>query len=126
MEALDNLRERVENFLHENTKLTVAVCGILLVFVVLAFILGAVTNNGNPKKEEPVIFPDTIPYSAVEEFFEPKKENLTEEYYFTRPQTSQWDDEEFDRWFTVPDKSTVNELGKANEKVADEILGAAP
>ncbi|MCQ2241872.1 hypothetical protein [Treponema sp.] len=125
MQALDNIKERIENFLQENTKLTVAVCVILVSFVVLAFIIGAFSEPAKPKAEKN-IFPDSIPYSAVEEFFEPKKENLTEDYYFTREQTSQWSDGEFDRWFTVPDKSTVDELGKANEKVADEILGAAP
>lgn len=125
MQPLDNIKERIENFLQENTKLTVAVCAILIAFAVLAFILGAISE---PKKQKTKknIFPDAIPYSAVEDFFEPKKENLTEEYYFTREQAPQWSNEEFDRWFTVPDKSTVEELGKANEKVADEILGAAP
>ncbi|WP_407397319.1 hypothetical protein [Treponema sp.] len=125
MQALDNIKERVQNFLQENTKLTVAVSAILVSFAVLAFIVGAISE---PKKKKPEknFFPDSIPYSAVEEFFEPQKENLTEDYYFTREQKSQWSDEEFDRWFTVPDNSTVEELGKANEKVADEILGAAP
>ena len=70
--------------------------------------------------------PEAIPFSAVEDFFKPKKENLTEEYYFTREQSSQWTDEEFDRWFTVPTNETVEELGKANNKVTEEILGAAP
>lgn len=125
MQALDNIKERIKNFLQQNTKLTVAVCVILISFAVLAFILGAVSDAKNKKPKE-IIFPDTIPYSAVDEFFEPKRENLTEDYYFTREQTSRWSDKEFDKWFTVPDISAVEDLGKANDKLADEILGAAP
>lgn len=125
MQALDEIKERIINFLHENTKLTVAVCSILLLLSTIAFILGAVDETKKAKPDT-FVFPDTIPYSAVEEFFEPKKENLTEDYYFTREQSSQWTDEEFNKWFTVPDKETVEELGKSNDKIADEILGVAP
>ena len=49
MQALDNIKERIENFLQENTKLTVAVCAILIAFAVLAFILGAISE---PKKQK--------------------------------------------------------------------------
>lgn len=125
MQVLNNIKERINNFLHENTKLTIAVSIILITLVVLALIIGTITESQN-KVPKQIIFPDTIPYSAVEDFFEPKKENLTEEYYFSREQNSAWTDEEFNKWFTVPSNSTVEELGKANEKVADEILGAAP
>lgn len=126
MEALENIKERIQDFLHENTKLTVAVCGILLTFAVLAFIVGASQEAEKSASKKKEIQLQEIPYSAVEEFFKPKKENLTEEYYFSREQQSQWSDEEFDRWFTVPSKNTVEQLGEANNKVAEEILGAAP
>ena len=125
MEALERIKDKVQNFLQENTKLTVAVCAILLSFAAIAFVMGMFSQP--PKKaKNKVVLPEAIPFSAVEDFFKPKKENLTEEYYFTREQSSQWTDEEFDRWFTVPTNETVEELGKANNKVTEEILAAAP
>ena len=125
MEALDNIKEKIQDFLQENTKLTVAVCAILLSFAAIAFVMGMFSQP--PKKaKNKVVLPEAIPFSAVEDFFKPKKENLTEEYYFTREQSSQWSEEEFDEWFTVPTKDKIEELGKANNKVTEEILGAAP
>ena len=44
MQALDNIKERIENFLQENTKLTVAVCAILLSFAAIAFVMGLIVN----------------------------------------------------------------------------------
>ena len=132
MEALDNIKEKIQDFLQENTKLTVAVCAILLSFAVIAFILGAFSESS--KKTKPKFgIPKSASVEAAlesvnvsESFFPPKKDSMTEEYYFTRELSSQWSEEEFDEWFTVPTKDKIEELGKANNKVADEILGAAP
>lgn len=62
----------------------------------------------------------------MEDFFPPKEDSLTEDYYFSREQNATWSKDEFDRWFSVPSKENVEALGKSNEKIANEILGAAP
>ncbi|MGN0728305.1 hypothetical protein [Treponema sp.] len=123
MNSLQEIKENIHSFLCENTKITVGISVLLLILTAAAVFSGFFQERGKPKE---FVFPDEIPFSAVEEFFPPEKDALTEEYYFSREQGASWDTDEFSRWFTVPSKENVEALGKANEKTASEILGAAP
>ncbi len=117
------VKENLQNFLRENTKITVGITILLVALAVFAFASGIFQEK---KKQEIFVFPEQIPFSAVEDFFPPKEDSLTEDYYFSREQNSTWSKDEFDRWFSVPSKENVEALGKSNEKIANEILGAAP
>jgi hypothetical protein len=126
MEFFDDAMYEIREFLHKNTKITVTVVSILLALTIFALFAGAFSGKNSAKKKDDMIFPDAIPYSAVQDFFPPRNSSLTEEYYFSREQTSSWSQEEFDRWFSLPTKESVEKLGKSNEKITEEILGAAP
>ncbi len=123
MDFIHNIKDFFYDFIHKNTKVTVSVIFILIVFVLFSFIMGIFHTE---KKQKPIVVPEQIPYSAIEDFFPPQKENFTEDYYFSREQTSSWSKEEFDKWFTVPSEENVENLGKSNQKRIEEILGAAP
>lgn len=125
MEWIDTVKDKFRECLSENTRVTVAVAAILLVLAALALAAGIIHEQSAVKNKE-IILPGQIPYSAVEQFFPPKKGGLTEDYYFSREQSSSWSQSEFDRWFSVPKADSIETLGKANEKIADEIIGAAP
>lgn len=123
MNFFEIIKENLQNFLRENTKITVGITILLVALAVFAFASGIFQEK---KKQETFVFPEQIPFSAVENFFPPKEDSLTEDYYFSREQNSVWSKDEFDRWFSVPSKENVEALGKSNEKIANEILGAAP
>lgn len=123
MNFFEIVKENLQNFLRENTKITAGITILLVVLAVFAFASGIFQEK---KKQEIFVFPEQIPFSAVEDFFPPKDDSLTEDYYFSREQNSTWSKDEFDRWFSVPSKENVEALGKSNEKIANEILGAAP
>ncbi|MEE0352436.1 MAG: hypothetical protein UDP17_03725 [Treponema sp.] len=123
MNFFEIVKENLQNFLRENTKITAGITILLVVLAVFAFVSGIFQEK---KKQEIFVFPEQIPFSAVEDFFPPKDDSLTEDYYFSREQNSTWSKDEFDRWFSVPSKENVEALGKSNEKIANEILGAAP
>ncbi|WP_296028745.1 hypothetical protein [uncultured Treponema sp.] len=123
MSFFEIVKENLQNFLRENTKITAGITILLVAFAVFAFVSGIFQEK---KKQETFVFPEQIPFSAVENFFPPKEDSLTEDYYFSREQNSIWSKDEFDRWFSVPSKENVEALGKSNEKIANEILGAAP
>ena len=125
LETLQDAKEGVTDFIQENAKITVAIVGILLVLSVSALLL-AISRDEGGKKEEAVVLPQVQPYHATDEFFPPQKESLTESYYFSREEGFEWSEEEFDRWFTLPTQEHVEDLGRANHKAADEILGEAP
>lgn len=125
LEALQDAKDNVTDFIQENAKVTVAIVGILLVLSVSALLL-AISRDEGGKKEEAVVLPQAQGYHATGEFFAPQKESLTESYYFSRDEGFEWSEEEFDKWFTLPTQESVEDLGRANHKAADEILGAAP
>lgn len=123
MNFFEKIKESLQNFLQKNTRITAGITVILVLLAVFAFASGIFQEK---KKKETFVFPEQIPFSAVDEFFPPKDDSLTEDYYFLREQNSCWTKEEFNRWFSVPSNENVESLGKANEKIANEILGAAP
>ena len=123
MNFFENIKKNLQNFLRENTKITTGITILLIALAVFAFASGIFQEK---KKQDIFIFPKQILFSAVEDFFPPKEDSLTEDYYFSREQNATWSKDEFDRWFSVPSKENVEALGKSNEKIANEILGAAP
>lgn len=123
MNFFEIVKENLQNFLRENTKITAGITILLVALAVFAFASGIFQEK---KKQEIFVFPEQIHFSAVEDFFPPKEDSLTEDYYFSREQNATWSKDEFDRWFSVPSKENVEALGKSNEKIANEILGAAP
>jgi hypothetical protein len=44
----------------------------------------------------------------------------------TRTSNGTWTKTEAEQWFTAPDKATLDKLEKSNDKIADDITGAAP
>lgn len=125
LQALQDAKDSVTDFIQENAKVTVTIVGILLVLTLSALLLALSRDEGS-KTQEAVVLPQVQPYLATDEFFPPQKEALTESYYFSRDEGFEWSEEEFDKWFTLPTQESVEDLGKANHKAADEILGAAP
>ena len=123
MNFFDIIKENLQNFLRKNTKITAGTTILLVLLAIFAFASGIFQEK---KKQAVFVFPEQIPFSAVDDFFPPKEDSLTEDYYFSREQNSTWSKDEFDRWFSVPSKENVEALGKSNEKIANEILGAAP
>ena len=124
LETLQEAKDNVTDFIQENAKVTVAIVGILLVLSLSALVLALSREGG--KKEETVELPQARAYHAAGEFFAPQKDELTESYYFSRDEGFEWSEEEFNKWFSAPTQESVENLGKANRKTADEILGAAP
>jgi hypothetical protein len=47
-------------------------------------------------------------------------------YTVARQKTDRWSDEDIERWFTPPSKKELNDLGRANDLLIDDLTGAAP
>ncbi|HBG66873.1 MAG TPA: hypothetical protein DDW78_10430 [Treponema sp.] len=124
MELIDNVKDSIQNFIEENSKLTAAIIAIFLLLIVsgtAVLLLRGKTGTGGRSVRLP---PET--FTETEEFLKPEQVNLTEDYYFSRISPDNWSDAERERWFTPPDEQNMQELGKANDKIIDTILEAAP
>lgn len=121
MKLFDEAKERIRNFIEENSKLTATVIALFVLLVVLG--LFALMFGGRIRAKKALPAED---FTKREEFFPPQQAALTDDYYFSRVTGEKWSNEERDRWFTLPDEQNLKKLGEANDDISDKILEAAP
>lgn len=117
-ELLDNLRD----FLEENRKMAVIVCSGLCLLMMLMLIAICIQNSSKKKLsvheekklvlDQPLLIPDgpTVPKG----------------YITSRKTEKNWSDNQIEEWFTLPDAGEVEKLSQANDRIINEIIGAAP
>ena len=119
MGALNNSIEKISDFLNEHKKLALGII-IGLALLLLILIIGMVASG---KKES---ISSKVSNNHEDPFMLPQNTTVTEDYYFSRTTGEKWDQEQVDQWFTIPGTATVEELGRDNDTLVQEILGAAP
>ncbi len=122
-EILENIKENVKDFVKENSKLTIAIIS-LFVFLCISAVF-VLIFHGKSKNSKKIELPKET-FTKREEFIQPSQPSLTNDYYFSRITEESWTDEEADRWFSIPNESNIDELGKANDIIINKITEAAP
>lgn len=56
----------------------------------------------------------------------PNGPELPKDYTFSRKTKEKWTEEEAQVWFTEPSQKDIDSLSKSNDKMINEITGAAP
>ena len=56
----------------------------------------------------------------------PNGPELPKDYTFSRKTKEKWTEEEAQIWFTEPSQKDIDSLSKSNDKMINEIIGAAP
>lgn len=56
----------------------------------------------------------------------PNGPELPKDYTFSRKTKEKWTEEEAQVWFTDPSQKDIDSLSKSNDKMINEITGAAP
>ena len=125
MKIVDDIKEKIQDFIDGNKKLALALLiAILLILILLVMlILGVGSSKGKKSRLQQTpngteVFEDA--------FIPPQDATLSDDYYFSRNTEEQWTKEEADSYFTVPSPSVVDELRKDNDSLVEDILGAAP
>ena len=117
----EEIKENFSDFAHEKPVLFAVIVLIVLLFFAGLVILMIQTTP--EKKAEP---------RQVEKFEQdsplliPDAPDIEKDYYPNRITENQWSKEEINRWFTFPEDETMKELEKANDKIVNDILDAAP
>ena len=119
MGTFKNSIEKIGDFLNEHRKIALGII-IGLAVLLLILIIGVAASG---KKSS---VPETISHNQEDPFMLPQNTTATEDYYFSRTTGEKWDQEQTDQWFTIPGTATVEELGRDNDTLVQEILGAAP
>ena len=121
MEFFETIKERVSDFLHQNTKLAVTIIAILVFLFVSGLIVLLYQLSKIPLPVKPVKKMQET-YSPAEEYFSPAIQELTDGYYFSHSA----DSTDWNEWFTEPGEEEINDLASSNDAFIESILGAAP
>lgn len=119
MGAFNESIEKISDYLREHKKIARGII-IGLALLLLILIIGIAASG---KKTS---LPSSISHNQEDPFMLPQNATVTEDYYFSRTTGEKWDQEQTDQWFTIPGTAAVEELGRDNDALVQEILGAAP
>lgn len=126
MNFVDKCRQTAKKIYSEKNTAAFIISIILIIFFIIAVIAGIRGCASKPKKAKELPVKEDLSFSPTEEFLEPKYSPLSGDYYFSRMNEKKWDAEEVERWFTMPDQNTVEELSAKNDKIIDTLLGELP
>lgn len=116
--------EKIRDLIEENRKIVIISCaGLLFVFVILAFFVVRSDMNSRTAKRNRI---EETKLVIDQPLMIPEGPIVPSGYITNRKTEKNWSDEEVENWFTLPDSEEVEKLGKANDRIINEIIGAAP
>ncbi|MCF0241127.1 MAG: hypothetical protein HUK25_00725 [Treponema sp.] len=119
-EKAQNLWSRVKDYVIENTVLSLAIGGLVLIIIVSVIIL--IVSVSKPK--ESVDY--TRELTLTEELLVPPSPVVPNGYNLSRKTEKSWSNEETNKWFSSPTEKEINDLSISNDRIISEITGAAP
>jgi len=111
--------EKAKEFVLENKMMSACIAALILVIIIAIILLCAAL-----KKPEEVKY--TRPVVLTEEMLIPPSPAVPDGYNASRITKEAWSNEEAEAWFTVPGTKELDDLSKANDRIINEITGAAP
>lgn len=116
--------EKLRDLIEDNRKIVIISCaGLLFVFVILAFFVVRSDMNSRTAKRNRI---EETKLVIDQPLMIPEGPIVPSGYITNRKTEKNWSDEEVENWFTLPDSEEVEKLGKANDRIINEIIGAAP
>ena len=116
----EDLKENISDFIEDNPLLARIAALVLFFFMAALVIILIQTSKPKQKKYERTnIILDSKPLY-------PDGPAIEKEYYHSRSTQETWTEEQIKQWFTDTDPKMINELEKSNDRIVNEITGAAP
>lgn len=119
-EYLDQLRDLID----ENRKIALAIAGGLIAVLILILTLMIVSDQKNKALKKTAIDPKKLVIDQP--LLVPDGPAVPNGYITSRTPAKSWTEKDIEQWFTEPDKEEVEKLGDANDRIINEIIGAAP
>ncbi len=120
-EKASSIYEKARKFYEENKMLSIIILSLVALLLLCIILLISLTG----KKKEPVVVPGTV-LELTEPLAVPNGPELPKDYTASRTPKDKWTQEDAEEWFTIPSQNEIDSLSKANDKMIDEITGAAP
>ena len=120
-----SVREHIQELLFGSKKKIVALCGILIFMTLCAVILLSVQVSA-PEKKGGALSDSDRKLVIDQPLVVPESPVSPDGYSTARKTPERWSGKDVEGWFTVPDRTEIEALGRANDRRIEEIIGAAP
>ncbi|MCI6798837.1 MAG: hypothetical protein ACI4MA_06920 [Treponema sp.] len=98
---------------------------VLVILFLLSLIVFAVQSCSQNSKSKTVRI-EELPLVPDQKLLLPEGPSIPDGYALTRPPQEKWTKEDAEEFFTLPTEKEMQKLESANDRLIDEILGAAP
>lgn len=115
------VKNKVIDLYNQNRQLFFVFSSLLIIILLCIILLIFIPKN---KKENITYNTDTLELS--EKLLIPDGPELPNNYTFSRETTEKWSQQEAESWFTNPSQKDIDALSNSNNKMINEIIGAAP
>ena len=120
-----SVREHIQELLFGSKKKIVALCVILIFMTLCAVILLSVQVSA-PEKKGGALSDSDRKLVIDQPLVVPERPASQDGYSTARKTPERWSGKDVEGWFTVPDRTEIEALGRANDRRIEEIIGAAP
>lgn len=120
--VFSSVKNKIIELYFDNKKvffLLVSLCFIIFLCIVLLIFMP------KKKKESQNSYIENN-LELSEKLLIPNGPELPKDYTFSRKTKEKWTEEEAQVWFTEPSQKDIDSLSKSNDKMINEITGAAP
>mgnify|MGYP001373325248 CR=1 FL=1 len=119
-------RERVADFIElHRFQLVIALSAILLVLI-LVVAISLISASGKPHRARTLTAASSAGALKPAEVWIPSEPLPVPGVQLFRETGAQWSPAEVEKWYTVPDEKSLEELRAAGRKPIDEILESVP
>lgn len=114
------IKENISDYVQEKPHVF-----LIILLIILLFLAGLVVLfiQSSPKKPE---VQTVEKFEADAAIISPDEPIIEKDYYPFRTTENKWNDEDLNNWFTYPDGKSMSQLESVNDKIVDDIIGAAP
>lgn len=116
--------DRTKEYIDENRNIVLIVAGGLLAVLVLILILMIASDQKSRAAKKAAIDPKKLVIDQP--LLVPDGPTVPNGYITSRTTEKNWSENNVEQWFTQPDQTEVEKLGEANDRIINEIIGAAP
>lgn len=118
------LKDKVQNFVRENRTVSLCIGGLSIIIIISIIILFIAAGSAKNKKNKNKAIQRPVTYS--EEILVPPSPLVSDGYQASRTTKEKWENDEIEPWFTKPGQKEIDDLSNANDRLINEITGAAP
>ena len=120
--VFSSVKNKITELYFDNKKVFFLLAGLFFVIFLCIILLIFIPKD---KKESQNVYVENH-LELSEKPLIPNGPELPKDYTFSRKTKEKWTEEEAQVWFTEPSQKDIDSLSKSNDKMINEITGAAP